>query len=81
MVYIAAIPIGLLGFSFYCLPITVALARGVDGVRSIAIVNVFLGWTLIGWLGAFMWACAAPGKAVRKGQADHVALMAANFRK
>jgi Superinfection immunity protein len=31
---------------------------------GIFLVNLFLGWTLIGWVAAFLWACAADQPAV-----------------
>jgi hypothetical protein len=32
------------------------------GAAGIFVVNLFLGWTLIGWVIALAWACAAPQK-------------------
>ena len=44
-------------FSCYFMPATIALLRGMRGVGSVALVNFFLGWTLIGWFVAFIWSC------------------------
>ena len=42
---------------FYFLPTVVALWRGQNFAPVFAI-NLFLGWTLIGWVGALAWAFA-----------------------
>jgi hypothetical protein len=46
------------------LPTLVAKSRRHPNVLPIFLVNLFLGWTFVGWLVAFVWACtrpAAPG--------------------
>ncbi len=35
------------------------LGRNKADATSIFLVNLFLGWTLIGWVAAFIWACSA----------------------
>lgn len=48
------------GFSFglvmYFLPSIVALIRGKRDITSIVLLNFFLGWTMIGWVVALVWA-------------------------
>ena len=44
------------GFIFYFLPSIVAFARSKPDLLSIFLLNVFLGWTLIGWVVALIWA-------------------------
>jgi Superinfection immunity protein len=44
------------GFLFYFLPSIVALARNKRDTTSIFILNLFLGWTAIGWVIALVWA-------------------------
>jgi hypothetical protein len=44
------------GFIFYFLPSIVALARSKRNTLSIFLLNLFLGWTLIGWVVALVWA-------------------------
>jgi hypothetical protein len=44
------------GFVFYFLPSIVALVRGKRDTLSICLLNFFLGWTLIGWIIALVWA-------------------------
>ncbi|HKI97863.1 MAG TPA: superinfection immunity protein [bacterium] len=40
----------------YAVPALIAYARGHDERRAIAIVNVTLGWTIVGWLITLVWA-------------------------
>ena len=44
------------GFVSYFLPSIVALVRGKRDTLSICLLNFFLGWTLIGWIIALVWA-------------------------
>jgi hypothetical protein len=46
------------GFSFimYFLPSVIALARSKRDIAGIILLNFFLGWTLIGWVVALVWA-------------------------
>ena len=41
----------------YFLPTVIALARGHLSTLAIFLLNLFLGWTLIGWLIALIWCC------------------------
>lgn len=43
----------------YCLPGIIAARRGHPDQQSIAAINVFLGWTLLGWVVALAWALKA----------------------
>ena len=45
-----------LGFLIYFAPTIVALARHKRNTLSIFLLNLFLGWTLIGWIIALVWA-------------------------
>lgn len=40
----------------YFVPLAVAMVRKVSNTGSIAVINVFLGWTLIGWVVALAMA-------------------------
>jgi len=44
------------GFLVYFAPTIVALARHKRNTLSIFLLNLFLGWTLIGWIVAVVWA-------------------------
>jgi hypothetical protein len=49
-------PIFGFGFVLYFLPAIIALARNKRDTTSILILNLFLGWTAIGWVIALVWA-------------------------
>jgi hypothetical protein len=44
------------GFVMYFLPSIIALARSKRDIAGIVLLNFFLGWTLIGWVVALVWA-------------------------
>jgi hypothetical protein len=58
----------LVGLLVYFLPIVIVALRDVEGraAGGIVLTNLFLGWTLIGWLIAFIWACGAESRMKRK---------------
>ena len=43
----------------YCLPMIVASRRKHHQRNSIAIINFFLGWTVLGWIIALAWSMSA----------------------
>ena len=44
------------GFLFYFIPAIVAYKKQRDNKVSILLLNLFLGWTLIGWVASLVWA-------------------------
>lgn len=48
----------LLCVTIYGLPTGVALIRGRTNTVAILVLNLFLGWTLLGWVVALIWAVA-----------------------
>lgn len=40
----------------YMLPTFIAFGREHPRRQDITVVNILLGWTLIGWIGVFLWA-------------------------
>lgn len=44
------------GFVLYFLPAIVAFARSKRDAGTILLLNFFLGWTMIGWVIALVWA-------------------------
>jgi hypothetical protein len=40
----------------YFLPTVIALLRGAAGFGGVFVINLFLGWTFIGWIIALAWA-------------------------
>jgi hypothetical protein len=43
-------------FVMYFMPSIVALARNKRDIAAIVLLNIFLGWTMIGWVIALVWA-------------------------
>lgn len=44
------------GFVMYFLPSIIALARNKRDTLAIFLLNLFLGWSVIGWFVALIWA-------------------------
>lgn len=53
------------GFVMYFLPSLIALARSKRDILAIFLLNLFLGWSVIGWIVALVWAA----------KNDHVVVM------
>lgn len=49
-------PIFGFGFILYFLPAIIAFARSKRDAGMILVLNLFLGWTAIGWVIALFWA-------------------------
>jgi Superinfection immunity protein len=47
------------GFVMYFLPSIIALARSKRDLLSIFLLNLLLGWSVIGWVIALVWAVKA----------------------
>ena len=58
----------LVGFAFALallfLPTLVAKSRNHPNMLPIFLVNLFFGWTFIGWVISFVWACTRPARPV-----------------
>jgi hypothetical protein len=50
------LPIFGFGFVMYFLPSIIAFARSKRDTLAILLLNFFLGWTMIGWVVALVWA-------------------------
>lgn len=50
----------------YALPVRVAQRRNAKRKIAIAMLNLLLGWTLIGWLVALVWACNAEAGSINQ---------------
>ena len=59
--------------ALYFLPCWVAFARDIEDVNGIIIVNLLLGWTLVGWVVALVWAVSGKSKAEKKAAAQEMA--------
>ena len=61
LLYAAAeLTIWALGVVIYFVPAMVAWYRRVPRRVGIFILNLFLGWTFLGWVGALIWAVVEP---------------------
>jgi hypothetical protein len=47
----------IVGLILYFLPATVAFSRKKTSSGAIFALNLLAGWTVLGWIGAFVWAC------------------------
>jgi hypothetical protein len=47
---------GIVGLAIYFLPTIIAIVRGKGNLLLILLLNIFLGWTLIGWVVALVLA-------------------------
>ena len=54
--YLALLVIVAFVLGTYLLPTIIASLRKHHQIASIAVVNLFLGWTLLGWVAALAWA-------------------------
>ena len=51
----------LFGIAMYFLPAIIAAARHTHNATGILLLNIFLGWTVVGWVVALLMAiCSAP---------------------
>ena len=48
------------GFLFYCLPTIIGWKK--KNLKGILLLNLFLGWTILGWIGALIWAVTSETK-------------------
>lgn len=55
--------------AFYMLPTIEAWLRESNNLPAIAAVNFFLGWSLLGWVAALVWAFKQPSPVVVSGAA------------
>ena len=56
----------------YFFPTIVALLRDHHQLSAIALLNLFLGWTFLGWVAALGWACTAIRPFFQQGQSETV---------
>lgn len=48
------------GLALYMLPTVEAYSRKYENAQTVALVNVLLGWTILGWLVAYIWSFRNP---------------------
>ncbi len=56
---LVSIVAGVAGIVLHFAPILICMYRGHPDTAAIAIINVFLGWTIVGWWVAIIWAVKA----------------------
>lgn len=69
----------IIGAIFYFLPSLIAQHRHKKNLGAIVVLNLFLGWTLLGWVVALVWASAKDGEGVVRvshSDADELAKLA-----
>ena len=54
-----SLPIVLALVGLYFVPTMVALFRHAKHSAAIVVINLLLGWTVVGWLVAFVWSCTS----------------------
>lgn len=54
------------GLVLYLAPTVVAVDRNHPRRAAIGALNVLLGWTVVGWIGALVWALTTPERSVQK---------------
>ncbi len=50
------------GVGVYLLPSILTSFKGHDRLLAITVLNVLLGWTIVGWIGALVWGLFYPGR-------------------
>jgi len=48
-------PFGFIGLALYFLPTIIAAVRRSKSILGIVLLNIFLGWTFIGWVISLVW--------------------------
>jgi heme/copper-type cytochrome/quinol oxidase subunit 2 len=56
----------LAGLALHALPVAVAVVREHHQRAAIIALTVVAGWTLVGWIVAFVWSCTAVKKPGRR---------------
>jgi hypothetical protein len=46
----------------YFVPAILAISRNHNNKVGILLLNIFLGWTFIGWIAAFIWSLSSPAR-------------------
>lgn len=62
---VGCLVLGTLGGFIYLVPTYVAAERGHASTTAILALNILLGWTMLGWVAALVWALTKPAAAPR----------------
>jgi hypothetical protein len=60
------IPVLMLCAAIYFLPSIIALARHHHNAFAIFLLNLLLGWTVLGWVGSLVWSVTAIAPGIDK---------------
>lgn len=60
------------GFFIYFIPSAVGILRGKSNWFAIVVLNLFLGWTFVGWVVALVWACAKDQESAKQTVIVHL---------
>lgn len=55
--WLATFVFTVLGIGAYLLPAIVAISRKHQNAGAVMTLNLFLGWSILGWVIALVWAC------------------------
>ena len=55
VIYFFAIILFIIAVGLYLLPSIIAIRAKRKNAAAIVVLNVFLGWTFLGWVGALIW--------------------------
>ena len=77
---IVLIPLFLIGLVIYFLPSIIAAFRRHPSALAIFLIDLLLGWTFIGWVGALIWSFIPPGTVLLRSEAPGNALEIARVR-
>ncbi len=64
--------------AIYFLPTIVASNRGHQSTAAICVLNIFLGWTFIGWLIALIWSLTGDTRANEARKVENLARLMRN---
>lgn len=78
---VAAFIMLIAAFVIYFLPTFVAAKRGNPNGTSIFLLDLFLGWTFIGWLAALIWSASAIKKSAEPSPGAPSPLASDRFQK
>ncbi|NBB17004.1 superinfection immunity protein [Caulobacter sp. SLTY] len=59
------------GLALYMLPTLIAYGRGNRQALAIGALNLLLGWTVLGWVGALIWALIVERRSEGELHRDH----------
>ncbi len=70
--------LAIVGFALYMAPWGVASMRRHQNSAAIGVLNFLLGWTVIGWIGALVWAATAVDPTRQRPKAQFGSLLDPN---